>query len=432
MKPRRIAAHGVEEALESAPAARLERNRVVLDNGLVILVNENPTSPLVSIVAHVESGQRYEPEAKAGVSYLMGELLDGGTKDRSAQRIASDLEYIGGVLSTTSSGIRIKVRTQDLGRGLQTAADCLRRPIFPADRVAFERDRQLAGIQHDADNPKKIAHTVFDDLVYGAHPYHRPAKGYAETVRRLGRKDVLEYHRKYFVPDNLILVFAGDVKTEEVVRRVEDVFGDWKPAKPEFPPIPAVRRQKNVRRKWHDMKRAQIHVYLGHLGIRRSDPDYYPLYVLDEILGHGAGFTDRISRKLRDEQGLAYSVNASSTEYAGKEPGVFYAYIGTSRENYDKAVEGFLEEIRRVRVEEVTPEELRSAQTYLVHHYVFGFETNSQRANQILLLERYGFDTNHFVEHPRRIAAVTASEILAAAARNLAAEHYSLSVAGPK
>jgi zinc protease len=414
----------------SAPT--IDRDRIVLANGIRILVHENPINPVVSIRAHVETGLRFEPEEKAGVAFLTGRLLDAGTRDRTAGQLAGDVEYMGAHLSTGSQGARCKLRSEDLDRGLRILAACLRDPVFPTVRVDHERDHILREMEQEHDSPRRMAALAFDELVYGRHPYHRSVRGRPETLRRLRRRDVVAHHRRYFVPGNLILVLAGDLRTEEVVPRIEDLLGDWKGGEVDFPSVPRVRRQKTIRRRRVLMSRRQIHLCLGHLGVRRTDPDFDALNVLDSIFGRGAGFTDRISRRLRDEEGLAYSVGASITTLAGLEPGTFQAYIGTRPENRDRAVRGVLEEIERIRQDRVTAEELRSARTYLIHHHVFGFETNSQRCAHLLFLERYGLGLDHLRSYPDRIRAVTADAILEAARRHLDAQHYSLAIAGPK
>ena len=143
----------------------MERQRVVLPNGIRILVHENPVHPVVSIRAHVETGLRFESEEKAGVAYLTGRLLDSGTRLRTADQIARDVEYLGGILTTGTQGVRLKLRSRDLDRGLGILACCLGKPIFPVERFDSERDRLLSEIEEEQDNPSKVAALAFDDLV---------------------------------------------------------------------------------------------------------------------------------------------------------------------------------------------------------------------------------------------------------------------------
>jgi zinc protease len=166
--------------------------------------------------------------------------------------------------------------------------------------------------------------------------------------------------------------------------------------------------------------------------VERTHPDFYTLQVLDAILGAGAGLTARIPRRLRDEQGLAYTTFASITNSAGLAPGKFLAYIGTAPANVDRAIGGFLDEIDTIRDEVVSGEELSDAQDYLTGSFVFGFETNAQIARFLVNAEVYGLGFDYIESYPRRIRDVTAAGLRQAARRHLSTEDYVLVVAGPE
>jgi zinc protease len=163
----------------------------------------------------------------------------------------------------------------------------------------------------------------------------------------------------------------------------------------------------------------QVHVYLGHLGIRRADPDFYVLSVMDHILGTGPGFTSRCSKKLRDEQGLCYSVSAGITASAGEEPGTFTAYIGTSPEHRQRAIDGFLDEIRRIRSEPPSEQELQDVKDYLTGSFVFALERNSNLASYAIRAKRFGLGFDYLHRYPELIRAVTREDVRAAAERHL-------------
>jgi zinc protease len=179
------------------------------------------------------------------------------------------------------------------------------------------------------------------------------------------------------------------------------------------------------------MPAQQVNVYLGHLGIERSNPDFYALQVLDTILGGGAGFTARIPQRLRDEMGLAYSTFASITSSAGIDPGRFVAFIGTSPENMKLAIQGLLGEIRRIIDEPVTIAELEDARDFLTGSFVFAFESSSQIARFLIHAEVYGLGFDFIDTYPTYIRAITAADITRVAQKYLDAENYTLAVAGP-
>jgi zinc protease len=171
------------------------------------------------------------------------------------------------------------------------------------------------------------------------------------------------------------------------------------------------------------MEREQVHVYVGHPGIRRTNPDFYALAVMDHILGTGPGFTSRIARRLRDEMGLCYSVHASITSNAGEEPGTFSAYIGTSAEHRPKAIDGFLEEIERIRQDLVTEQELSDVVEYLTGSYVFAFERNMQLASYAIRAKRFDLGFDHIRKYPQLIRSVTREDVLGVAQQYLLPEH---------
>jgi zinc protease len=161
-------------------------------------------------------------------------------------------------------------------------------------------------------------------------------------VEKLTRDDLLDFHKRYFVPNNAIVSIVGDFRIAELLPKVEQVLSGWQSRPIAFPVYPPASRQTEARGKIINMHAQQLNIYLGHLGVVRSNPDYYALQVLDTILGGGAGFTARIPQKLRDELGLAYTTFASITMTAGLDPGRFVAFIGTSPENMNLAIDGLI------------------------------------------------------------------------------------------
>ena len=178
------------------------------------------------------------------------------------------------------------------------------------------------------------------------------------------------------------------------------------------------------------MAREQVHIYLGHLGIRRTHPDFYVLTVMDHILGTGPGFTSRCSRKLRDEQGLCYAVSAGITASAGEEPGTFTAYIGTSPEHRQKAIDGFLDEIRRIRSEVPQAQELQDVKDYLTGSFVFALERNSNLAAYAIRARRFELGFEFVQRYPDLVRAVTADHVREAAERHLHPDRLAVISAG--
>jgi zinc protease len=406
-----------------------------LNNGLKVLLVENPSLPTVSMTGSVMVGARYDPESKAGLAIMVSRLLDEGTENRTSLEIADAIEFVGGAIETDGSFERIianaGVLNKDVDLGLELLSDLLIRPIFPQDYVDKEKERTLAEIVSAQDRPQVVAGWAFNELVYQDHPLHRPSHGYPHTVEGLTREDLLEFHRQYFVPNNVILSIVGDFRVSELLPKIERAFGCWQSKPVMLPTYPLPARQQGKRVKFITMPAQQLNIYLGHLGVNRTNPDYYALQVLDTILGGGAGFTARIPQRLRDELGLAYTTFASITMTAGLDPGRFIAYIGTSPENMKLAIDGLLNEIRRIIEEPVTAQELQDAKDYLTGSFVFAFESSPQIARFLVHAEVYGLGFDYIDKYPQYIRAVTIDDISRVARKYLDSENYTLVVVGP-
>jgi zinc protease len=276
-----------------------------------------------------------------------------------------------------------------------------------------------------------VAGWAFNELVYGAHPLHRPSHGYPETVEKLTREDLRDFHRRFFAPNNGLLSIVGDFRISELLPKVERRFGGWAARPQVFPEHPRPLFQTERRVKYITMAAQQVNIYLGHLGVERTNPDYYALQVLDTILGGGAGFTARIPQRLRDEMGLAYTTFASITMTAGLDPGRFIAFIGTSPENMNLAIEGLLNEIRRVIAEPVTAQELQDAKDYLTGSFVFAFESSGQIARFLVHAEVYGLGFDYIEKYPQYIRSITIEDVNRVARKYLDCENYTLVVVGP-
>src|SRR5262245_13106176 len=228
-----------------------------LNNGLKILLVENPSLPTVSMTASVLAGARYDPESKAGLAIMASRLLDEGTKNRTSFEIADAIESVGGAIDTDGSFERIiamaGVLNKDVDLGLELLSDLLIRPIFPQEYVDKEKERTLAEIVSAQDRRPVVAGWAFNELVYQNHPLHRPSDGYPSTVERLIREDLLDCHRRYFVPNNIILSVVGDFQVPELLPKIEKAFGDWE-AKAVISPIyPEPTRQNTKRVKFITM-----------------------------------------------------------------------------------------------------------------------------------------------------------------------------------
>ena len=404
------------------PAALQRAKRVVLPNGLTLLMLENRRLPLFVAQAYVKDAYLREPADKPGLARLVGEMLDEGTSKRTGPTIATTLADLGGQMEFSTSGGVVALLSSDRRIGLDLLLDCLSQPDFPAESLKRKVDQQLALIEDSDRQPQTVAARLFQSSVYGQnHPLGRSPLGTAASVRKLSRDDCLAYHRAVFVPNNLILAVVGDFDGATVEAEVVALTKNWQRAElpplklPDFPPPPTQRSEKIQTMP----ESSQTYLYLGHLGIPRKHPDYYKLKVMENILGTGPGFTDRLSSTLRDRMGLAYTVNATITANASELPSTFVGYIGTANDKYLLAKQTFLREIETFLEQQPTKQEVDDAKQYILGSLAFRFSTNQQLADQLVAIERFGLGLDYLVEYRQSVAAVTAADVLAVARKYL-------------
>jgi zinc protease len=416
---------GVARTLEREPVgARAfdlkKTQRVVLPNGLVLLLFENHRLPIVEVRASVRNVHLVEPASKVGVATLMGALLDEGTAKRTGPQIAELIENTGGLLSLSSSGGGARILTPDRSLGLELLLDCLMNPAFPKEAFARVQAQQLSRIEEAETTPDTRAAQTFSAVLYGKHPLGRPSLGTMGSVKPLTPDDCKAFHRREFVPNNTTLAIVGDFDSKAIVAEITKLTADWKKADLGKPELPAVTMPKEFSEKILTMpEAAQLHFYMGHLGVRRTDPDYYKLLVMDYVLGVGPGFTDRLSSRLRDREGLAYTVTASITRSASTEPGLFTCYIGTDNNNYARVKKEFLEEVNRIRDEVPGDKEVEDARTYLIGSHLLEFAGNGNIATQLLAIERYKLGFDYLEDFRKAVQAVTPEDVREMARKHL-------------
>jgi len=208
-------------------------------------------------------------------------------------------------------------------------------------------------------------------------------------------------------------------------------FEGWKPAGEARPALPGVKPlEKTVRIDLPMEGKNQSNVYIGNVAIRRTDPDYAALLVMDHVLGTAPGFSDRLSRDLRDGQGLAYTVYGNATRSAGEEPGQFTAFIACLGDDLSKGIDGILGHVRRIREEPVADGELADAKSYLIGSQVFRYETSEQLAGALVELQRFGLGFDYPARFPGMVAAVTKEDVLRVAKRHLHPDNCAIVVSG--
>ena len=414
----------------AAPRVDLPILRHDLSCGVRLLVSPRVDAPVAALSMHMRGGAALDPEGKHGTAWMTGGLVDEGTAKHDEEQIAELLESAGGSLHGDANGLSGSIAATHWERLVDLACEAITQPTFPAALVTRQKQRLLDRLLVERDDPRVQGERLFRRLVYGDHWLGRAPTGTLESVARIRRADLVRFHRTHWMPQRALLALCADVDHEAARRRFERRLQGWKPGRNTPPPKPGF-PEREVRTAVFPSERAQVHLYVGHLGVRRNDPDFPALVVMDHVLGTGPGFTNRISRRLRDELGLAYTVQAAIHHSAGVNPGTFTAYIGTSPQHLTTALEGFLEEIRRIQAEPVGDDELAVAKDYVVGSFALGFQRSSRRAGYLISQERHGLPDDHLERYPRELAAVTAADVQRVARAHLFPDAVCVSAAGP-
>ena len=401
----------------------LEIGERQLSSGLTVIGVRNAAVPTFAAGVALDVDMRDEEGGQEGLAHLLGESLDEGTVHRGGVELAEAVDEIGGTISGNSSGGTIMCPAKNAEASLALLREMVFEPAFSEREVHRVKDEILQEIRVEESDPRHLAHLRFRKEVYGPHPFARPSHGSAQALSAHEPPDLHAFHGQWFGPGEGYVAAAGPAPVEETLSALEREFAGMEGSavehrRPEPPPMPASGIDVHI-----PLDREQVHIYLGHRGIRRMDPDFYALAVMDYILGTGPGFTSRISKRLRDEMGLCYTVSATITSTAGEEPGCFSAYIGTSAEHRGKSIAGFLEEIERIRQEEVTEKELVDVQNYLTGSYIFAFERNTQLARYAVRAKRFDLGFDHVRKYPDLIRSVTRADVLRVAQQHLHPEN---------
>ncbi len=391
--------------------------KVTLANGMRLLTEYRPGTGVVALELFVDSGLLRE--AKPGLAYLTGRMLEEGASGRSAEAMAESIEDVGGTWVVSSTGASLQVRAEDLPMAIEWLADLTIRPSLPVDAFNWARRKVAAELQSDRDDPAFRADLIFRGLVFGEHPYSRDPRGTAREIGKLTHDDVVDHHNRYFSPSNCFLVAVGDFDSKKLSSLVKAGFGKWDAVGAPPPPLPRLVRSARPRVRRIAYPGEQVHVLLGHLGIARNHPDFEAMAVADHILGSGPGFTDRLSQVIRDEMGLAYSVGGGMTDSAEVEPGAFRIYLGTGPDEADRAIAAALEQVRIIHEGGFSDDEVDRARQYLAGSWVFDYQTVEQRAERLLELEKWGLPLDEPLHWPDRIARVTPRQVRKAARKNI-------------
>jgi zinc protease len=420
-----------------APAPRLTLPAIEkheLKNGLDVWVVEAHEVPLVQVNLVVHAGSGDDPADAFGLASLTAAMLDEGAGSHSALEIADEIEFLGAELGATSSfdasAVRLNVPVRALEAALSIMADVALRPTFPADELERLREERLTALLQARDDVAAVAAAAFPRVVYGGmHRYGTSAIGTTATLAAFTRQQLSAFHAQMYRPTSATLIVVGDITAATVLPLLENAFGAWTVQRAASKAaVPAAVRQRAREVTIVDMPGAeQSAIRVGTVGVARSTPDYFPLQVLNTVLG--GSFTSRLNQNLREEHGYAYGANSRFDMRLA--PGPFVAAANVQTDKTAESVTEIFNELAAIR-SPIAADELAKAKNYLALGFPGAFETIEDLAARIEELAIYGLPDRYYSDYTAAIGGVMAATVQRAATAHIEPDTLAVVVVGDR
>jgi zinc protease len=382
--------------------------KVVLKNGLTVLLLEKRGVPIVDVSVLIKTGAIADPVGQEGLASITAGLLRKGTKSRSAQQFADDIDFIGGTFDADAgadySSAGAEFLSKDIAKGFDLLSDALLHPTFPQVEVDKLLAQSIDGVKATKDSANAVIFDYYEAYLYDGKGYGRPTGGDEVSLARIKRDSIVKFYDTYYAPENTILAVAGDFNAAEVKKKIEDSFGTWSSK-----PAPTVKWDSVAPVKGKQLllvnkaDATQTFFVFGNVGISATDPDRVAIRVVNTVFG--SRFTSMLNEALRVESGLTYG--AGSFFRTAKMPGPFAVYSFTRNETTEKALDLALQTLKKLHTEGLTAEQLASAKNYMKGQFPPTVETAAQLAHLIASNEFYGLSDDEVNLLDERIDAVT-------------------------
>lgn len=412
--------------------SRLKPHREVLDNGVVLLWNQRDDTSSVAVRGLFSAGAAREAPEQAGLAGLTARLLRRGTEQRSAQELSAAVEDLGASFavsgSTEEAGFSAKCLGRDLGAVLDVLGEVLQSPSFAEREIEKTREEVFTQLREQGDSTRAQADLKAHELLYPAgHPYARSVTGTRDTITALRREDLQAFHAAYYGAADMRVSVSGALDPDVVRRKV----GAWFAGKPAAPPLPVLDTTPlgTAQRVSVPMPhKSQVDLVIAGPGIPRLHPDFYALSMVNLILG-SLGLMGRLGERVREQQGMAYYV--SSQVAARTWAGEWVTRAGVAPQNVEPALAAIVDEVSRIRAEQVTEAEFADACDYLIGSMPLRLETNDGLSGYLLNCEFYGLGLDYIEQYPGYIRKETRATLLAAAQKYLDPSRFTVVAAGP-
>jgi zinc protease len=405
--------------------------RIELSNGMVIFLQEDAELPLIRGTAQIRGGSRDEPAEKVGLVDIYGQVWrTGGTKSKTGDQLddylearAAKVETSGGRDFTSITWDCLMDSRDDV---FKVFVELLREPEFREDKLTLAQNQVNTNISRRNDNPFQIAFRESSKLVYGPEsPYARVAE-YA-TVAAVSREDLLNWHRKYVHPNNIILGISGHFDSQQMETKLRETFDSWPkgPAAPKSQ-IPFKAPKPGIYFVAKDDVTAST-VQMVDLGTTRDNPDYYAIEVFNQFFG--GSMTSRLFSNIRSKKGLAYAVGGGlGTEY--DHPGILRLFMGTKSVTTAAAIDAFNVELDALKTDPATPAELTKAKAAILNSFVFRFDSKDKVLQERMAYEYYGYPADFLERYRTGIEKVTREDVARVADKYVHKDRLAILVVG--
>ncbi len=401
-----------------------------LENGLRVVIFENERLPLVSFRLAFRSGDINDPSDRRGITSAMASLLTEGTENYTSLQLAEKIERLGASINASASddftivaGSALSLYSSEV---LGLLAEVVLRPTFPESELDLYRRNTIENLKFQRSQPGFLAGEQAARLIYGDHPYAIVSPK-ASDIEKLDREALVAFHRARFIPNNAIMIVVGDVRRDEFIAELNEQFGDWQPGserKHNFPepPVRSARSLTIVDRPGS----AQSNIVIAGPGVKRTDPDYFPLIVMNQVLGAGA--SSRVFMNLREEKGYTYGAytRLETKELAGDIEATAEVRTAVTGDSLKE----FFYELERIRDEKVGDEELRDAKNFLTGVFPLRAETQEGLTNLLVNQHLYGLPEDYLQTYREHVDAITAEDVQRVAVKNIRPNDVAIVIVG--
>lgn len=405
--------------------------RVQLSNGMVIFLQEDHELPLINGIARIRGGSRAGSASKTGMIDLYGEVWrTGGTKAQTGDQLDDYLEARAAKVETSSNddstSISVSCLKADFDDVFKVFLDLLHNPEFREDKLELAKGEYFDAISRRNDDASDIARRESTKLAYGAQNAYARVAEYA-TVAAVTRQDFLDWRQAHVHPNNIIFGLAGDFDSAQMEAKLRQAFDSWA-AGPQL-------REKTI--EFHPAKPGyylvakndvnQSNIRMVALGVRRDNPDYYALQVFNEAFA--GGFSARLMRSIRTEQGLAYSVGGG-VGTAFDHPGILRLGMGTKSESTVESIQALYKEIDKLSSDPISDDEIKRAKDSILNNFVFNFDSPGKVLRERMAYEFYGYPADFLERYRAGIEKVTKPDVQRVAAKYLHKDQLAVLVVG--